>query len=390
MKRALSALLPTAIIVGGVATAYVLVETGPQAAPVETELPATFIEVQNVEIGAHQVVVPAMGLVRAEREVVLQPEVAGRVVEQNEALVPGGRMAAGDPLIRIDARDYKSAVAAGQAELAQAQLMVREERTLKQVAEHEWRERPQGFSEETLAYALREPHLDAARAQVDSAKSRIAKARRDLERTIVRAPFDAVVLTESVDVGQSVAPGAPVATLAGIERYWVQVSLPVSHLQYIDIPGVSGDGPRGSPARVIGESEDPGQEREGYVLRLQGSVDTRGRMAQVFLAVDDPLGVHAPIERRPTPLLLGSYVRVEIHGRMLQNVVEVPRRAIRDNGMVWVLDEESRLRSRPVEIAWRESDRVLVAQGLAAGDRLVVTPLPAATEGMKVVLEGPP
>jgi RND family efflux transporter MFP subunit len=346
----------------------------------------THVQTIEVAVVTHEPTIAAMGIVTAEKQVAVAPEVAGRVIEQNTALVPGGRIEAGDPLIRIDARDYSLAIESMKADLAQAQLMVREENTLRRVAEHEWRDRPEGFSEETLQFALREPHIDAAKARVDSARSRIAKAKRDLGRTILRSPFDAVVLVESVDVGQSVAPGAPIATLAGIDRYTVQVSLPVSYLELIDIPDVSITDDKGSTAIVHNEAAGSDEQREGYVVRLHGSIDERGRMAQLFIAVDDPLGRLQPVEARPLPLLLGTHVRVEIKGRALRDVVVVPRRALRDDESVWTLDVENRLRRREVEVAWREPGSVIVRDGLAAGDRVVTTPLAVATEGMKVEL----
>jgi RND family efflux transporter MFP subunit len=348
--------------------------------------PVTHVQTIVASIGTHTPTIAAMGIVTAEKQVAIAPEVAGRVIEQNTALVPGGRIAAGDPLIRIDARDYSLAVESMKADLEQAKLMVREENTLKRVAEHEWRDRPEGFSDETLQFALREPHIDAAKARVDSARSRIAKAKRDLGRTILRAPFDAVVLVESVDIGQTVGPQAPIATLAGIDRYWVQVSLPVSHLELIDIPEVNITDDKGSTAIVHNEAAGRGDAREGYVVRLHGTIDERGRMAQLFVAVEDPLGRLQPVEARALPLLLGTRVRVEIEGRALPDVVVLPRRALRSDESVWTLDADNRLRRREVDVVWREPGSVIVRDGIAAGDRVVTTPLAIATEGMRVEL----
>jgi RND family efflux transporter MFP subunit len=395
MKRLLRAIVPLAIVGGGLAGAAALYASRPQAAPIAEPEAVTHVETIEVAVGTHTPTIAAMGIVTAEKQVAVAPEVAGRVIEQNTALVPGGRIAAGDPLVRIDARDYSLAVDSMKADLAQAQLQVREEATLRRVAEHEWRDRPEGFSEETLQYALREPHIDAAKARVLSARSRIAKAKRDLGRTILRAPFDAVVLAESVDIGQSVGPAAPIATLAGIDRYWVQVSIPVSYLALVDIPDVSITDDKGSAAVVLGGSVGPtapegaagsGEQREGYVVRLHGSIDERGRMAQLFVAVEDPLGRLQPVGERALPLLLGTHVRVEIQGRALHDVVVLPRRALRNDESVWTLDADNRLRRREVEVAWREPGTVVVREGLAAGDRVVSTPLAVATEGMKVEL----
>ena len=386
MKRLLRALLSLAILGVGGAVAAAFVASKPTAAAIEREEPATHVQVQIVRTGEHVPSVSAMGRVTAEKQVMIQPEVVGRVIEQNHALTRGGRVAAGDPLLRIDPRDYSSALEAMQADLAQARLAMREEKALRKVAEHEWRERPEGLSEETLDYALRAPHLDAAEARVKSVKSRIARARRDLSRTILRAPFDAIVLSESVDLGQTVSPQTPVATLAGIERYWVEVSLPVAMLQHLDIPEVNVDADQGSKATIINEAAGVEQVREGYVVRLQGTVDPRGRMAQLFVAVDDPLGVRVPVEERPLPLLLDTYVRVELQGRPLKNVVVLPRAALRGDGTVWVLDAERRLVRREVEVVLTERSDVVVRGGLEIDEQVVVTPLPEATEGMRVTL----
>jgi hypothetical protein len=166
----------------------------------------------------------------------------------------------------------------------------------------------------------------------------------------------------------------------------VQVSVPVAQLPFIAIPEVSSTDPQGSRALVHNEAAGSDAVREGYVLRLHGAVDPRGRMAQLFVAVDDPLGRHEPIGERPLPLLLGTNVRIEIEGRALSDVVVLPRRALQTDGSVWTLGAENRLQRHEVEVVWREAGVVVVTDGLVAGDRVVTTPLAVATEGMKVEL----
>lgn len=390
MHRVLRALLPVLALAGGVALAAVFIATKFKAEPVKQDPPGTFVQVQVVELVDRPARVEALGLIEPEKQVVLQPEVTGRVLEQNEALVPGGRIAAGDPIVRIDPRDYSDALKAGQADLAQARLAVREEKTLSEAAKYEWREQPQGFSEETMNYVLRRPHLDAAEARVQSAKSRLAKARRDIARTILRAPFDSIVLTESVDIGQTVSPQSPVVTLAGIDRYRVQISLPVAYLPFVEIPEVNTNADHGSKARIINEAVDSEDVREGYIIRLAGDIDERGRMAKVYVAIDDPLGVQVPPEHRPLPLLIGTSVRIELEGRQLEQVAVIPQRALKSPSSVWVVTEAGVLEDRSVEVVWTEPGLAFVAQGLVGGDRLVTTPLPIATDGMHVTVEEAP
>lgn len=385
MKRIAAVALPLAVLGLGALVTELLIRTGPQAAPTEVETPAVRVHAELVSPVSFVPTIRGMGRVAAERSVALAPEVAGRVKERNHALVPGGLVAKGEPLMRVDARDYTDTLKMTQAELASARLRVREETTLRQVAEHEWRDVPEGFSDETIAYALREPHIDAARAQVESARTRIAQAKRNLGRTILRAPFDAVVLEQTVDLGQSVSPAAPVVTLAGTARFRVELSLPIVRLDQLAIPGVNASDGHGSPATIYTQSQ---AERDGAVIRLERSVDSRGRMAQLHVGIDDPMSLEQPVESRPLPLLLGTSVRVELKGNPIDNAYVLPRSAIQQAGdQVWILDAESKIRARPVTVAWRERSVAVVTEGLAPQERVVTTPMPLATDGMKVEFE---
>jgi len=384
MARITKALLPLAICAAGIGTAGFLVANAEKPEPTDIEVKPKVVETIVVKPGAHRVRVPAMGIVRAEREVTLLPEIAGMIVQQSENLVDGGLVRVGDPLVRLDARDLNTQLSLTKSDLAQARLAVREETQQQRVAKAEWREIPKDFSDDSLRYIMREPHLDAAEARVSSVQKRIKKAKRDLQKTIVRAPFDGVVLSESVDLGQVVGPGTPIARIAGVDRFWVQVSVPVSHLQFLDIPGVNAIGDTGSKAELRQAAALNDAPRQGTVLRVLPAVEERGRMAQVLVAVDDPLGLKLPTGSRPTPLLVGTYAEVVLEGRVLENVVPLPRRALRDDTRVFVVAADGKLETREIDIAWRERGRVLVRGGLNAGDRVVVTPLPTATDGMGV------
>ncbi len=390
MRRWLQVLFPLVAVGAGVAVASVFVATGSEAAPQEPEVTKTFVRVEAATAVEYTPTIRAMGVVSAERRVSLAPEVAGRIKEANHALVPGGLVAKNEPLIRVDGRDYSDALAMTVADLAAARLRVREEDTLRRVAEHEWKDRPEGFSDETLAFALREPHLDVAKAQVKSARTRIAKAKRDLGRTLLRAPFDAVVISESVELGQTVSPTLPVVTLAGTDQFRVEVSIPVSQLKELRIPGVNTVDLAGSKARIFNEAAGDGAVFEGTVMRLERAVDKRGRMAKLHLAVQDPLSLGQAPSDRPLPLLIGSSVRVELEGQPLPGMSVFPRTAIQGSGQVWVLDESNALHGRDVTVRWRDAGTVVISDGLAAGDRVVTSGLPLGTEGMRVTVDEQP
>lgn len=376
--------MPILILALGVASFAALRATRPEAAHTPENQGRPQVEVMRAAPKTHPVSVRAMGLVQPVREVVLQPEVGGRVVFRSENLMPGGLVQAGELLVKLDSRDQRNILEAQRAALAAAQVQLDEERSRKQVAEREWGSEAEKLAAEARKFALREPHVQSAVAGMSSAQSQLKKARRDIRRTVLEAPFDAVVRGAPIEVGEVVSPLSVVASLAAIDQYWVKVSIPVAQLAHLEIPGVNTDAPRGSQARIV---HDAGAgiriERTGAVERLLSSVDTQGRLAQLLVLVDDPLGLAAGTAQRNLPLLLGTYVQVELVGRPAEDTVALPRAAIRHGELVWTVADEHVLAAKPVTMVARERDQVLV-RGLEPGVPVVLTSLPSATEGMEV------
>ena len=398
MRRVLRILLPIVVLLGALAAARALMSAKPEVAARpegKRELPVMVLRAQP---SSHPIELQGLGEVKPVHRLVMQSEVSGRVIERNPALMPGGLLRRGEPLVRVDGRDHATVVAAQTAALEQASAAVVEERGRKQVAEYEWQGSAQQLSEDARKFALRETQARSVAASLSSARSQLDRARRDLARTQVKVPFDALVLDAGVELGQLVTPAASLATVVAIDRYWVEVAVPVSQLVHFDIPGVNvATGAQGSPARVL---LDAGAgvviERSGFVERLLGQVDAKGRMARVLVAVDDPLGLaaaralvatpEAASPRATLPLLLGSFVRVQIDGSPLPETTELPRVALVDDQSVWLV-ADGKLARREVEVAWRNADTVLV-RGLRSGDAVVTTPLASPTEGMAVRIEG--
>lgn len=401
MKRALAQFVLIIIVFAGAGVMMKIVggmRPEVAAAPVERRVVA--VAVQRAQPGSHPVTVRGLGEVKPVHQLRITSEVGGRVIERSDRLVPGGLIHRGDPLVRIDARDVSAAVASQRAALEQASVALADERGRKSVAEYEWQGRVDALSDNAREFALRDVHVRSAEANVEAAREQFGRAKRDLGRTQVRAPFDAMVTEASVELGQVVSSQTGLATLVAIDRYWVEIAVPVSQLVHLEIPGVNTADERGSVARVI---HDAGAgvviEREGHIERLLGQVDTRGRMARLLVAVPDPLGTglygqvpkvsDAPAAARPAPrlpLLLGSSVRVELAGQPLDDTTEIPRVALVDDDKVW-LAVGGKLTLRTVEVVWRTATSVLV-RGLSPGDAVVTTPLATPTEGMSVSIEG--
>lgn len=357
------------------------------------------VEVTEIFHTTEEVVVRAQGTVTAAQQVQMRPEVAGRIVKLSPSLVPGGLFAAGETIATIDERDYGVQLAAQQEAVARARLALRQEQARKAVAEEEWEllEASIPADESNRDLALRLPQIEQAEAAISAAEGALAKARLDLERCAITAPFNAVVIREQVDLGQLVNPQTEVATLVGTDSYWIQVSLPVEHLEWIEIPGRGVN--RGSGATVIHSAGSVEIRRTGRVERLLGDVDPGGRLARLLIVVDDPLNLKGQNQDVDIPLLIGSYVTVEIHGRRIENAIVIPRGALREVHVggadsasqgLWILDSDDRLSTREAQVIWRTEDTVIVSNGFADGERLITSTISTPIEGMKLsVVEEP-
>lgn len=403
MNKPLRAGIAVAILLSGLGINKYLVATKPAAKKVEQRIEGVAVEVLQVGQSSTQVRVRARGTVMPARQVVLGTEVGGKVINISPELQPGGKFVKGEVIARIDPSDYRIAVEQSFAlvDSAQAQLSIEESR--KAVAKREW-EMFGGKGKQTAnkQLALREPQMRSATTQLKSARSGLKRARLSVERTLLRAPFDGMVQSRNVELGQIVGPGAPLLSFVGTHSYWVQVSIPVERLAWISVPGVSGQ-VEGSEVKIHHRIGRQHIEKEGRVLRLLSEVDPAGRMARLLIEVADPLGLApteessvAPVVKAESaeasisklPLLLGTYVEVEIEGRHAEHVVELDRSALRGGDMVYVMTSDSTLEKRKVNVLWRRENVVLVSSGIRSGETIVVSPLAAAVNGMKLRVPG--
>jgi len=382
IATAVKSFLPAAVILGSLFGAKWLIDTKPAPPRTSVKSPAPLVEVITAAPETARVHVNAMGIVIPDQTVRIQPEVTGRVVERNPNLLPGGRLEKGDIIVKLDPRDYRFALDAQKARVARAKLDLRIEESRQAVAKREWEAmKADGETAQPDDLALRIPQMQNARAALAAALSGLRQAQLNLERATIRAPINGIIKEEFADIGQLVTPADPIATLVGTDRFRVRISVPVDKLDSIRIPTAGG---RGSAVTVIHRA-GPGKRivRKGYVTGILHDVDPKGRMARLLAVVDDPLGLKDPTK---PALLLGASVRVEIEAKELRAVYAVPRSALREGDRVWLMDADNRLVVRPVEVAWRRENDVLVRNGIAEGERIILTHIAAPIPGMKLRL----
>ncbi|MFN2361120.1 MAG: efflux RND transporter periplasmic adaptor subunit [Marinobacter sp.] len=372
------------IVLVGVAVVWLIFKTEPTATRKDAAREsAMLVDVQTVSRGHYTPTVEVMGQVAPAREITLGSRVGGEVIYQADAFTPGSRFDKGEELLRIDPADYQALLQQRRSELQQAQADLALEKGQQTVARQEFELLGEDIEAADQALVLRQPQLEQARARVAVAESAVEQAELDLARTRIRAPFPAQVLAREVTLGSQVSAGQSLGRLVGTGQYWVEATVPLSKLRWLtfnDDPDSSG-----APVTIHHDTVWPaGQMREGMLARLVGELDSSARMARVLITVEDPLALDQA-EGEP-PLMLGSFVRAEIEGTPLEDVVRIERDWVRRNNTVWVM-EERQLAIREVEIAFRDDEYAFIQAGLENGDQVITNDLASVVSGARLRLE---
>lgn len=343
---------------------------------------ASLVDVTQGEFGSFRPTIEAMGTVRPAREISLSARVEGEVRELSESFVPGGFIAAGELVVRLDDADYQVALQSSQTALEQAIAELEIEKGERAAAESDYRQFDRELPPARKALVLREPQGRAARARVEAARADVRQAELNLERTTIEAPFDAHVLSREVNVGSQVSPGAALGRMVGLETFWVEATVPVSRLPWLSVPN---DEQPGSSVMIRNRNAWPaGATRQGEVFRLIGELEGATRLARILVSVSDPLARDSD-EDLP-PLMLGEYVECRISGREIADVVRIERDYVRANDSVWLM-VDGRLEIRPVSIVFQDKTYAYIDDGLSAEDRVVTTRLATVKEGLRLRLD---
>lgn len=361
-------------------------DTRPQAQRKKPPRQARLVTVETVRQESMPAIVDkGMGTVMPAQRVTLMPEVSGLVVRLDSVVIPGGFVEGGQALLEIDTRDYEAALNQRLGERAQAHLNLKLELGNQKIAKEEFELLSQEVEGDERELVLRQPHLASAEATLQAVEAAVERAQLDLARCRVAAPFNAVIETKHVDPGARVSPNTALLTLAGTDQYWIDLKVPVADLKWIRIP--RGNQRDGSRVKVY-DRDAWGQNvwREGRVIRLLAGLEVQGRMARLLVAVDDPLSLN--VHQDQPPMLLGSYVRVEIEGVELTGGIPLRRELLRDGKGAWIMKEDNTLEIRSITIGFPGREQVYVTDGLASGERIVVTDIAAPVAGMALRVQG--
>ena len=385
-NRLRSFIIAAGILTIGVVGMLILIGLKPDPPKDEPVVQAPIVEVVYVTASSGHLTISGNGTVTAARNVNLSAEVPGKIVLVSPSFVVGGVFKQGDILLQIDPSDYENAVAVAEAEVTQRTLEVELAEEESAIARDEWErlQRREGDVEDASrtelgSLVLREPQLKLAEAVRRSAEARLSDAASRLHRTIITAPFNGRMRTKLAEVGQYFAPGVVVASFYGTDHAEIDVALTAEQAYLIeDLFNAEASAQRAS-VRVSARYGQARYTWEAYVHRINGSLDAATRTFQVIVRVDNP---YRATTNRP-PLLVGTYVDVEIEGQSVDTYFVIPRNALRGNNQVWLVID-GRLEMRLVKVLQYVQDRIVVDKGLSEGDQVIVSALSVVAEGMSV------
>ena len=383
MKRVL---IPIVILGSCIAFSYALIRTPLSLDEVALEIIPVSVRVTEVEQRSVGLVVGSQGKVQAAQTANLSAAVAGPVAWISSAMEAGGYVTEGETLLRLDASDYETMLARSEASVQQANAesghASREYDRMKELAEQRLASQSQLQDAQRLA--------EVSIARLADAEANHRQAQLDLQRTEIKAPFNAIVETREVELGQYVNRAQSIAVLYGANEVEVRVPLAIRQLGYLDIPlGLQGELPPEQAPAVTLTGTYGGAEHhwEGTLVRIEASIDPNSNTVQTIIRVSQPTATidwTSAEEIKAIPLPIGLYVHADIKGKTVDSLISLPRSVIRNNNQVLVVDAENKMYYREVDIFRLEEENVLISGGILPGERVCISPIQAVVDGMAV------
>ncbi len=372
-------LIPAGIISAGIVGLLIMSSIRSNPPKKDIEIKPTIVETFRIKAEDVQFTVNSQGTVLPRTESILVAEVSGVVTDVAENYVTGGYFKKGEMLMQIAKVDYEIGVKQAQARLAGDKARLAQEEARVKQAEKEWALSGRS-KKDAPALALRIPNLQEAQANVAASEADLNNAKLRLDRTTIRAPYDGMVKSKLVDVGQYVNVGTQLVKTFAVDYAEVRLPLTNRDLEFLKLPqpGLSDT----KPLKVILSATIGTQQYQwdGWLTRSEGIIDTRSRTHYGVVQIDDPYGFQS--DRNLPPLIIGSFVKAKIDGISMTSLIKIPRSALKGEDTIIIMDAENKLQVKQVKITRGQGDWVYLQQGLEPGDKLVLTALESAVSGM--------
>jgi RND family efflux transporter MFP subunit len=368
-------IIPIVILAAGVAAmvGFSSMKKPPEEKPEVDNTP--IVAVSNISVAPMTLEVASHGMVTPKYETQLIAQVNGEIVELSDTFVRGGFVKKNQLLARIDPNDYQAALIDAQASMATARAALEKEVAQGKVAEREWK---QITDTSPTELSLRKPQLAQELARVKAAQASVLRAERNLERTEIRAPYDAMIDSRNIGLGSFASIGSKIGHVLATATAEVRLPVADNQLEFLVKQGVD------AKVNLIGIYAGKETQWSATIVRNEGVVDKKSRMGYLVAELNDPYLLKAS-KSDSSPLRFGSYINAKIIGHDIAQATLVPRHLV-INGKVAILDSDSKLHYAVIDIVRQQGSDVIVANGLAEGDRLIVSALDYPVDGMKLAL----
>lgn len=348
---------------------------------VEVEERPFLVNVEPARLETINFTVHSQGTVAPRVETRLSVQVTGKVEWVADSFIEGGMFKQGDVLIQLEKYDYQTEVKLAEAELARAEASLEEEIARGKVAEQEWRSVKGNVAPEL---GLRKPQLATEKANLSAAKAQLEKALRNLQRTSITAPFDGLVKSKNVDLGQFVSLGSELGVIYSTKVAEVRMPLSDNDMAFMRISNGKSDTPKVTLSAVVAGAKS---QWVGKLVRDEGVLDEQRRVIYAVAEIIDPYLRESDSKgSNRVPLKFGRFVQAEIVGQNSENILVLPRNVLRLDGTLLIVDSNSELQIKQVVVKRADEKYVYISQGINEGDLVITSAVPNPFNGMKVRL----
>ena len=324
--------------------------------------------------------VNVQGEVQPRTEINIVPQIRGLIAYMSPKFIEGGRFNKGDLLVRIESAEFELRVTQARANVAQAETAITLETSEAAIARRDWDEL--GRSSQPTPLTLREPQMAEAKAQLASAKARLAEAELQLARTSLYAPFTGRVTIRHVDQGEFVSAGTRLGEIYATNVMDVRLPMTNEDLRRAGLSlGFQANGKTsGIPVTLSADVAGINSEWEGRIVRTDSRFDSQTRVLHAYAEVRDPFGVGAS---NGTPLAPGLFVNAAVEGQKLDDVIVIPRSALRGDDKVYLASDDT-LSIKTVSVISSNRNEAILQGGIEIGDAVITSPIRGVADGMKI------
>lgn len=383
ITRGVSVLLPLIVVGGAVGGMVAMSALKPEPEEKEDIVKAIPVLTSLATEDDVTLKIRVQGEVQPRTEINLVPQVTGKVTFMSPAFIEGGKFQKGQLLARIEPAEYELRVVQARVNVAQAQTAILREKSEGAIARQDWEEL--GRSGEPTPLTLREPQLAEARAQLASAEARLAEAELQLSRTSLYAPFNGRVTMRHVDVGEFVTAGTRLGEIYAVDMMDVRLPMTNDELRRAGLTlGFAADQKTpGIPVTLTADVAGRFSQWEGRIVRTDSRFDSQTRVLHAYAEVSDPFGKGAD---NGVPLAPGIFVNADIKGQTLEDIIVIPRAALRGEDSVYVANADETLTINTVTVLSSDRDNAILSGGIDRGTSVITSPIRGVADGMKIAV----